>query len=413
MTQSAISIEGISKRYQIGASLYPAYGTLRDRIAGVLTRPMKTPTSEVWALKDINLEVNEGEALGLIGHNGAGKSTLLKILTRITEPTHGRITLRGRVASLLEVGTGFHPELTGRENIFLNGAILGMTRPEIRRNFDAIVAFSEIGQFLDTPVKRYSSGMYVRLAFAVAAHLTPEILLIDEVLAVGDIEFQRRCLGRMNEVARSGRTVVFVSHNLESIERLCSRAVLLERGAVVREGSSASVISHYLSGRGRSAMIDLSSLPDRNGTGRARITGVEILSKSGEPLDAVEFLRPFRVRIRFEAKEALRGVSFGFGLLSARGERVFLTESYEKAVVFDLPAGTGVAECFLAAPNVLPGIYRLELLISDNPGISAADHISLVGEIEVTMGEMPGASAAVFTTSGRGTVYVDGVWSLS
>ncbi|HEX2123325.1 MAG TPA: ABC transporter ATP-binding protein, partial [Thermoanaerobaculia bacterium] len=210
MAQPSIRIEHLSKRYRIGA-IRPDYHTLRDRISGAFRRKAApAEAGELWALRDIDFEIAQGEALGLIGHNGAGKSTLLKILSRITEPTEGRAVLHGRVASLLEVGTGFHPELTGRENIFLNGAILGMTRAEIRQNFDAIVAFAEIERFLDTPVKRYSSGMFVRLAFAVAAHLTPEILLVDEVLAVGDIDFQRRCLGRMNEVANSGRTVVFV-----------------------------------------------------------------------------------------------------------------------------------------------------------------------------------------------------------
>src|SRR5205814_2183062 len=243
----------------------------------------------IWVLKDVSFEIKHGEVVGFIGRNGAGKSTLLKILSRITEPTAGHAEVRGRVGSLLEVGTGFHGELTGRENIYLNGAILGMKNAEIDRDFDAIVAFAEIDRFLDTPVKRYSSGMYVRLAFAVAAHLTPEILLIDEVLSVGDAEFQRRCLGRMNEVARSGRTVVFVSHNLSSIESLCPRAVLLSRGEIARSGPTREVVAHYLSRRGKAAMVDLRTA-DRDGEGRARLTGIEVLSADGEEAtDQLEF----------------------------------------------------------------------------------------------------------------------------
>src|SRR5204862_4320603 len=203
---------------------------------------------ECWALKDVSFEVKRGEVLGIIGRNGAGKTTLLKILPRITEPSEGRVTIRGRVASLLEVGTGFHPELTGRENIYLNGAILGMTRAEIRRSFDEIVAFSEVEKFLDTPVKRYSSGMHVRLAFAVAAHLRPEILVVDEVLAVGDAAFQKKCLGKMQDVASGGRTVLFVSHNMAAITRLCSRAILLREGRAVADGRVDTVVSEYIAG---------------------------------------------------------------------------------------------------------------------------------------------------------------------
>src|SRR5205085_2218840 len=231
----AITAEGLSKQYRLG-QFRPAYGTLRDSIANRVQR-LKTghlhdPKQEIWALRDVSFEAREGEVLGIIGPNGAGKSTLLKILTKITWPTEGRAELRGRVGSLLEVGTGFHPELTGRENIFLNGAILGMSRHEIGRKFDEIVAFAGIEPFLDTPVKRYSSGMYVRLAFAVAAHLEPDVLLVDEVLAVGDVEFQRKCLGKLQDVGREGRTVLFVSHNLAALQILCRRGVVLQNGMV-------------------------------------------------------------------------------------------------------------------------------------------------------------------------------------
>lgn len=253
-----IKVEGLGKRYQLGArgAAGGSYRTLRDTLAGVAksavrrlrtgSRPADSASEDFWALREISFEVAPGEVVGIVGRNGAGKSTLLKVLSRITEPTTGRVTIGGRVASLLEVGTGFHPELTGRENIFLNGAILGMHRAEIRAKFDEIVAFAEVERFLDTPVKRYSSGMYVRLAFAVAAHLEPEILIIDEVLAVGDAEFQKKCLGKMEDVAHQGRTVLFVSHQMNSVRTLCSRCLLLRNGLLLTDGPVEDVISAYL-----------------------------------------------------------------------------------------------------------------------------------------------------------------------
>ena len=253
-----IKIENLSKKYIIGHQRQERYTALRDvmmhKLRGIGQRlrhplsPNKEVTSleEFWALKDINLEIKQGDRVGIIGRNGAGKSTLLKILSRITEPTTGRITINGRVASLLEVGTGFHPELTGRENIFLNGAILGMSRADIKKNFDEIVAFAEVEKFLDTPVKRYSSGMYVRLAFAVAAHLEPDILLVDEVLAVGDAAFQKKCLGKMGDVSKEGRTIFFVSHNMGAVESLCNQALLMDDGRVVLSGETHNIVSSYL-----------------------------------------------------------------------------------------------------------------------------------------------------------------------
>src|SRR6267142_5957697 len=246
-----IEVEHLGKRYRIGAR--QAHTSLRDAIAAGIRAPLRrfrngraSATNTIWALKDVSFEVAPGEVVGIIGRNGAGKSTLLKIFSRITKPTKGRVELNGRVGSLLEVGTGFHSELTGRENIFLNGAILGMTRREIERKFDEIVAFAETGDFLDTPVKHYSSGMTVRLAFAVAAHLEPEILIIDEVLAVGDVSFQKKCLGKMNDVARAGRTVLFVSHDLNAVNALCGRAILLNEGAIVKTGPAVEVTAYYL-----------------------------------------------------------------------------------------------------------------------------------------------------------------------
>jgi lipopolysaccharide transport system ATP-binding protein len=254
MPEPIIRVENLGKKYLIRhKEAGPKYRALRDVLAtgvktgfGLLNRKAEDSTEEFWALKDVSFDVQEGEVVGIIGRNGAGKSTLLKVLSRITEPTAGRVTLNGRVASLLEVGTGFHPELTGRENIYLNGTILGMRRAEIARKFDEIVAFAEVEKFLDTPVKRYSSGMYVRLAFAVAAHLEPEILVVDEVLAVGDAAFQKKCLGKMNEVAKGGRTVLFVSHNMGVVQQLCGTAVLLDAGRVEVIDSSSAVVERYL-----------------------------------------------------------------------------------------------------------------------------------------------------------------------
>jgi lipopolysaccharide transport system ATP-binding protein len=249
---AVISIEKLSKRYCLGNQQYANYAALRDSLStgfkNVFSNTKIKESNELWALKDIDLTINKGERFGIIGRNGAGKSTLLKILTRITEPTSGSVKMKGKVASLLEVGTGFHPELTGRENIFLNGAILGMTRSDIKSQFDAIVDFAETEQFLDTPVKRYSSGMYVRLAFAVAAHLNPDILIVDEVLAVGDLQFQKKCLGKMKEVSDTeGRTVLFVSHNLSSIIDLCDKAILLDKGRLKSYGNANEIVKDYLS----------------------------------------------------------------------------------------------------------------------------------------------------------------------
>ncbi|MCA1614282.1 MAG: ABC transporter ATP-binding protein, partial [Acidobacteria bacterium] len=242
-----IKVEGISKSYRLGAR-QAAYATLRDSIAGALRAPFtrRAPRETVWALHDVTFEVEPGEVVGVVGRNGAGKSTLLKVLSRITEPTGGRVELYGRVGSLLEVGTGFHPELSGRDNIYFSGAILGMRREEIARKFDEIVSFAEVEKFIDTPVKHYSSGMYMRLAFAVAAHLEPEILLVDEVLAVGDASFQQKCLGKMGEVARAGRTVLFVSHNMTAVNQLCPRTIMLSDGRVARAGPTAEVVPEYL-----------------------------------------------------------------------------------------------------------------------------------------------------------------------
>ena len=340
MSDAIITVENLSKKYLVGHQTAPRgrsrYVALRD----VVGREMRNlarkaidgargrqilqgdEVDEFWALKGVSFEVKQGEVLGIIGRNGAGKSTLLKILSRITEPTQGRVTLRGRVASMLEVSTGFHPELTGRENIFLNGAILGMTRAEIKCKFDEIVAFAEVERFLDTPVKHFSSGMYVRLAFAVAAHLEPEILVVDEVLAVGDAEFQRKCLGKMDDSARhEGRTVVFVSHNLGVITRMCPTVIWLDRGSIREQGAAREVIADYLSNFGsdqeRVVLLDNAPRPHWLADGGLRLRSLEWLSdlplRHGEPV---------KVRIRLSSRVPVSRVGVGIGFSSLEGTRI-------------------------------------------------------------------------------------------
>jgi lipopolysaccharide transport system ATP-binding protein len=302
-----IKVEGLGKRYRIGAQQV-AYESLRETLSNAVRAPLRlwqrkqraaAPT--FWAVKDVSFEVQPGEVVGIIGRNGAGKSTLLKLLSRITEPTTGRIELYGRVGSLLEVGTGFHPELTGRENIYLNGAILGMARAEITRNFDEIVAFAEMDKFVDTAVKHYSSGMYLRLAFAVAAHLEPEILIVDEVLAVGDVRFQRKCLDKMQDVSQQGRTVLFVSHNMPAVARLCQRAILLNGGEVVQDGPAPRVVSAYL-GAGLET-TGVREWPDADrapGDSVVRLRAVRVRSDDGEVTDVVDVRKPVSIELEYD-----------------------------------------------------------------------------------------------------------------
>jgi len=314
MSDIAIRIEGVSKRYYIGGQ-QETYRTLRDTLADVFMSPLRragkllrgqaTGAAEldetIWALQDVSFEVKRGEVIGIIGRNGAGKSTLLKILARITEPTTGRIELHGRVGSLLEVGTGFHPELTGRENIYLNGAILGMRRGEIARKFDEIVDFAEVEKFIDTPVKHYSSGMYLRLAFAVAAHLEPEILLVDEVLAVGDARFRKKCLNKMQDVGQQGRTVFFVSHNMPAIASLCERAILLNEGRILRDGSSSQVVSTYLnSDCSTTASREWPDSAKAPGGEIARLRAVRVRTEDGRITDTVDIRQPVGLDIEYE-----------------------------------------------------------------------------------------------------------------
>ncbi len=349
MSDVVIKVENLSKKYIISHQGQEKYTALRDVLAngvrsmfnrGIVDplkrlssksttqqlnassiQPLNDSTEDFYALKDISFEIKQGDRVGIIGRNGAGKSTLLKILSRITEPTSGRIEITGRVASLLEVGTGFHPELTGRENIFLNGAILGMGKVEINRKFDEIVEFAEVERFLDTPVKRYSSGMYVRLAFAVAAHLEPEILIVDEVLAVGDAQFQKKCLGKMGEVSKEGRTVLFVSHNMEAIRRLCNRGILMEKGQVVSAGNTESVINGYLeSGITNQSEFLIAPPKDPDVNGFAYKIIVEDFE--GSPANEILMGQPWQVRILFKINKKTEHFIIGLGMLTNLSFRV-------------------------------------------------------------------------------------------
>jgi lipopolysaccharide transport system ATP-binding protein len=327
----AIRIRGLSKRYRLGTrQAQYGYRTLRETIAAAVRAPLARRRSggpdrregangddEFYALRGLDLDVQPGDVVGIIGRNGAGKSTLLKILSRITDPTAGRVEVRGRIASLLEVGTGFHPELTGRENIYLNGSILGMSRREIDRKFDEIVAFSEIERFLDTPVKRYSSGMYVRLAFAIAAHLEPEVLIVDEVLAVGDVEFQRKCLGKMQDVGREGRTILFVSHNISALQSLCRRGVLIQNGRLAADAPIDDAIRRYLHSLESCAAVDLSARTDRKGIGTVRLLRVEVGDGDGPPGTPVTLGRS--VRIAFQLSRSLPGLNCLFTVTDQYG----------------------------------------------------------------------------------------------
>jgi lipopolysaccharide transport system ATP-binding protein len=321
MSQIAIRVEGIGKRYRLGERLQ--YAGLRHRLEDALRAParwlrprkganVKKRPQEIWAVRDVSFSLNSGEVIGLIGRNGAGKSTLLKILSRVTQPTTGFAEIYGRVGSLLEVGTGFHPELTGRENVYLNGAVLGMGRKEIARKFDEIVAFSEVEDFIDTPLKHYSTGMQMRLAFAVAAHVEPEILLVDEVLAVGDLAFQKKCLGKMGEVAHAGRTVVLVSHNMGAIGQLCRRCLVLEKGRQVLDSSPENAIAAYIKASMSPDAADRSQSWERSGSQRARITSVEMFNGDGMPCSTV--LMGSDLLIRISGVSETSGLDFGLGL---------------------------------------------------------------------------------------------------
>ena len=369
MSDLAVHVAGLGKMYRIGGER-KRYGTLRDALTSAVMRPVErirnpgaaTHTSDdLWALRAVDLDVERGDTLGVIGGNGAGKTTLLKILSHITDPTEGRVEIRGRVGSLLEVGTGFHPELTGRENIQLNGAILGMSRAEIKSKFDEIVEFSEIGRFLETPVKRYSTGMYVRLAFAVAAHLEPEILIVDEVLAVGDVGFQKKCLGKMEDVAGRGRTVLFVSHNMTAVRSLCRTAVQIKAGRIVDEGDAGTVVARYLDQQAGSAASVRLETGRGPGDHQARLVCVEVLGPAGEPVGLVTTDSPFDVRMEFDLHETDEAFCVGFDLTTSDGTVVMRSLQTDTAHECwpELHVGRNSLACTIPAGLLNGGRYFL------------------------------------------------------
>lgn len=371
-----ISVEELGKNYTIRHEGQTRYKSLREEIFALPQKILKgsgQSREEFWALKDVSFDVMPGDRVGVIGRNGAGKSTLLKLLSRITKPTTGRITLRGRVASLLEVGTGFHPELTGRENIFLNGAILGMGRVEVRNKFDEIVDFAGVEKFLDTPVKRYSSGMYVRLAFAVAAHLEPEILIVDEVLAVGDAEFQKRCLTRMGELSSHGRTILFVTHNLNAMLSLCNRGILLEKGELTFDASAQDTYSFYLE-RLSSQLYSLDKPASLGGSGGAHIERVWVETSAGKNIGLVSDGCSVKFYLKALLDEEYRnsiGIKVSFGIDTVEGERVYTVTSSWSGMEVDTSTGYVAVSCELPSVPLVPGQY----LVS---GVIAAHEVTLV-----------------------------------
>jgi lipopolysaccharide transport system ATP-binding protein len=370
MSEYAIRVENLGKQYRIGISL-ARYRTLRETLVETVNLPSRLArtseertNSQIWALKEISFDVAKGQVLGVIGRNGAGKSTLLKILSRVTEPSEGFAEIHGRVGALLEVGTGFHPELSGRENIYLNGAILGMKRAEIDAKFDEIVSFAEVEKFIDTPVKRYSSGMYLRLAFAVAAHLEPDILVVDEVLAVGDAEFQRRCLGKMSDVAKEGRTVLFVSHNMSAILRLTEEGILLDKGKLILRGPTREVVDTYMaSGFSQTGQRhwDEDEIP-----GEAkpfRPVAIRLIDRNQRVVDTVRSIEPVTISIEYDLEAPITGLRVGIYLMTMRGEYVFTSfdtdspEFYEQYSV--RPAGKYTSSCTIPGDYLNEGRYVL------------------------------------------------------
>jgi lipopolysaccharide transport system ATP-binding protein len=362
-SELAISIRGVGKRYTLRHD-YAAPTTLAEAIVRRVRHPFaRTEREQFWALKDVTFDVACGEVLGLIGSNGAGKSTLLKILSRITEMSEGEADLYGRVGSLLEVGTGFNQELTGRENVFLNGAILGMTRSEIRSQFDAIVAFAGVERFLDTPVKHYSSGMYVRLAFAVAAHLRSEILIVDEVLAVGDLDFQRKCLGKMRDVATDGRTVLLVSHNMAAVGSLCSRAVLLRNGRLAYAGDVAAAVAAYSTHEEGLLVGDLRDRHDRSGRGDIRATSISIAGLDGVLTRSIRYAQPFDINVEYEAQTSLENVLVSVSIQLLDGTRIATLSSGFRNESFSVGKGTGTFACRLPGLPLRPDTYSMDVFI--------------------------------------------------
>ena len=383
MSDPVIKVENLGKRYRIGAVQKPR--TRGQELRRLATAPfrylagtLRAPHEEeiLWALRGVSFEVQRGEVVGVIGRNGAGKSTLLKILSRITDPTEGWAEMRGRVGSLLEVGTGFHPELTGRENIYLNGAILGMRRAEISRKFDEIVAFAEVEKFIDTPVKHYSSGMYVRLAFAVAAHLETEILIVDEVLAVGDVEFQKKCLGKMDDVAHQGRTILFVSHNMTAVKTLCNRCLCLLGGRAQFDGDVAAAVSAYTAGlASQNAAAPIGERPRERCLGeKARIVDFSLRSEACANVDHIDTAKPLIARMTVDVLASRARFCPEFIIADSDSNLAFFNAGIQKGLIYDLPQGRHVLRCHVAPLHLFAGDYQVHLALT-LPGQEVIDRL--------------------------------------
>jgi lipopolysaccharide transport system ATP-binding protein len=404
----AIRAESVGKRYAIGAPRAP-YGSLRESLTGVLTASFRrrargrgAPESDtLWALRDVSFEVRAGEVVGLIGRNGAGKSTLLKILARITEPTTGQVVLSGRIGSLLEVGTGFHPELTGRENVFLNGAILGMRRAEIQRKFDEIVAFAEIERFLDTPVKHYSTGMYLRLAFAVAAHLEPEILLVDEVLAVGDAAFQRKCLGKMGDVARTGRTILFVSHNMGAVGSICETGLVLDAGRVAFYGPISDAVGVYLQQVAGAQDTPVALRQDRTGTGEVKLVDFYVEDAHGARLETIPNGRTVRLVMPYvtHTGQPARHVDLQIVLRTETGELLVQFGTRFTGGTFREVPAKGRFVCRIERLPLVPGRYRLDFHLA--AGNQPSDYVLWLAQLTVVAGDYYGSGYRVYERESR------------
>jgi len=424
MSEVAIRCEGLGKRYRIGPR--ERYYALRDTIAGAMYAPFRglsrlvNPRSAgnhpqsnntIWALKDVSFEIKQGEVVGIIGRNGAGKSTLLKILSRITEPTEGTAEIHGRVGSLLEVGTGFHPELTGRENIYLNGAILGMRKAEIVRKFDEIVAFAEVEKFIDTPVKHYSSGMYMRLAFAVAAHLESDIMLVDEVLAVGDAAFQKKCLGKMGDVAKEGRTVLFVSHNIVAILGLCQRAILFDHGRVLEDGVSQNVVGQYLQAIEKTTDLPLANRLDRQGNQALSFVTFELRDSNGAPIPRVYSGQDVIIALiyRSNTSRPLKDVHVAIGVHGRFDETLFHLSTSVNGFEFEKVPPKGMILCKIPRLPLQPGRYSLNVYCTVAGDI--ADWIQNAGVFEVEAGDFFGSGK--LPPADQGVFMVPHSWKIS
>jgi lipopolysaccharide transport system ATP-binding protein len=411
MTRS-LEIRGLSKRYRLGRAQHDQM--LRERLVELLRRPFGHPpeSESIWALKDVSFDADEGEVIGIVGRNGAGKSTLLKILSRITYPTSGAARVNGRVASLLEVGTGFHDELTGRENIYLNGSILGMRKREVDERFDAIVDFSGVEQFIDTPIKHYSSGMRLRLGFAVAAHLEPDVLIVDEVLAVGDAGFQKKCIQAMEGLRNSGRTVLFVSHNLAAVENLCSRGIWIDAGKVRMDGDAKDVIASYIGSFAddRASGSDLSGTEGRLGTGEIRYTSLEYLSLDGVACAMTRSGDALVLRFHYRAETAVRDPSFGFRLYTKMGTLITETSTWHNGIhIPKVEPGDGHVDVEIDSLNLVPGEYTVSLWITASGGKPVYDG-DVRASLEVEPSDVYRSGRAL--SSSYGLVYFPQRWKV-